>query len=239
MSETPPFTDPDDVDSMEAEHLVLWRAFLRACSPLLVSGARVLDFGCSRGGLLSLLSRSDTEGRLLSLGVGIDVEAPAMRSLLARAAERNRGLPLLFSTSNPRSFPNQFDLVLSHEVVYLLRDLRASFADIYSALASGGHFCFTTGCHTDNPLYPRWRVSLEALGLTLFDYAARDFEAGLRVAGFSRIHLDRLRLSPGEYREWVRKRDPAAPNPAWFAGPSEEEDYYVRIGKLLVTAQKE
>jgi SAM-dependent methyltransferase len=159
--------------------------------------------------------------------------------ILTDSAEANRGRgPLLLTTSSPRSFPGQFDLVVSHEVVYLLPDLARTFADIHASLARGGHFCLTTGCHTDNLLFPGWRASLATQGIVAQEYSMADYEAALRDAGFSHIQRDRLRLSPDEYEAWIRHRASAEPNPAWFPSSSVEKRYYTQVGKMVLTAQK-
>ena len=242
MSDETHFTDASSIDSMEAEHLPLWRAFLRIFAPFLHPQIRILDFGCSRGGLLSLVARetaAQAGSGFPSLGVGIDVDTPAMRAQLARAAESARGLyPLLYSTGSPRDFPGQFDLVISHEVVYLVPDLKQAFDDIFTSLVPGGRFCFATGCHSDNPLFPRWRTSLGALGVELHERSSAEYEAALQVSGFVHIRRDRLALTLDEYEAWIRDRGSIAPNPKWFPSPSAERRYYTQVGKLVLTAQK-
>ncbi len=114
----------------------------------------------------------------------------------------------------------------------------STFAGIHASLAAGGHFCFATGTHTDNPLFPRWRASLAAMGVAAHAYSIADYEAALRSAGFSRIQRDRLRLTPAEYDAWVRERESSDPNPAWFPSSTAERRYYTRVGKMVLTAEK-
>jgi SAM-dependent methyltransferase len=235
MNGSAPFSDPEEVLSMETEHLPLWRAFARLFAPLMLPGVRILDFGCNRGGLLSLLCR---EEQGIALAAGIDVDTPAMRSILEQASERNGGR-LLFSTASPKRFPGQFDLVISHEVVYLLPDLERTYTRIRTALAPGGHFCFCTGCHTENALFPLWKQSFEPMGVRVYEYGMEDHETALRAAGFREIRRDRLLLSREEYEAWVRDRGSSEPNPAWFPDSSFEEEYYTRVGKMVMTARKE
>lgn len=252
MSGDAAFTDPDSVLSMEAEHLPLWRAYLRTFSHLLVPGVRVMDFGCNRGGLLTLLCRETAQGSPAAcpgIGVGIDLDTPGVRTILAQAARAVRAMgatresrdryPLLFTTSPPVSFPSQFDLVVSHEVVYLLPDVGETFAGIHTALDSGGHFSFTTGCHEENPLFPTWTASFEALGITAHEHSEAYYESALRDCGFIDVQRDRLRLAPEEYDAWVRSRESVAPNPAWFPDAAAEKEYYTRIGKMRIVARKE
>ena len=242
MSDRQPFTDPDSIASMESEHLPLWRGFIRLFAHLLVPGVRVMDFGCSRGGLLVLICRHGAQvsgSGVPLLGVGIDVDEPAMRNRLAEAAQAARGKhPLVFTTSAPGAFPGQFDLVVSHEVVYLLPNPAEVFAGIHASLAPGGHFCFTTGCHLENPLWPLWKTSFATLGITEFERGIADYEAALRSAGFGAITRDRLLLPKAEYDAWVRSRGSIEPNPEWFPSASAEEEYYTRTGKMVLTARK-
>lgn len=254
MNERPPFSAPDEMAAMEAEHLPLWRALLRLLHPLLPPSARVMDFGCNRGGMIALLCRGDPEVPDMGeprLAVGIDVDTPAMRAILARAAEAAEAAaaaapaaaggtaPALFTTAAPASFPGQFDLVISHEVVYLLEDLDQTLAGIHASLARGGRFCFATGFHTENPLFQRWRASFAAMGVVAYARSMKEYEAALGRAGFRDIMRDRLLLTRSEYRSWVAQRPSREPNPAWFPGAAEEEEYYTETGKMVLTAHRE
>jgi SAM-dependent methyltransferase len=241
MNDHRPFTDPDSISAMEAEHLPLWRAFIRSFAHLLVPGARVMDFGCNRGGLLVLLCREGVGGAApapLSLAVGIDVDTSAMRRIVADAAAASRGHPIVFTTGSPGRFSGQFDLVVSHEVVYLLSDLPGAFSEIHASLARGGHFCFATGCHLENPLFAQWREALAAEGIAAFERTIDDYEAALHAAGFHRVARDRLLLTRDEYGAWTAARASRAPNPAWFPSSAVEEHYYTEIGKAVLTAQR-
>jgi SAM-dependent methyltransferase len=247
MNDLNPFTDASEILSMEAEHLPLWRAFIRAFAPLLPPGGRILDFGCSRGGMLLVVFEEGADATgggaaatfRPSLGVGIDVDARPMCAHLEASARAVRGrYPLLFTTSSPRRFPGQFDLAVSHEVVYLLPDLRRTFAEIALALTPNGRFCLTTGCHAENPLFPRWRASLEQSGISAHEYTVTDYEGALLSSGFRTVHIDRLRLTPDEYDSWILERGANGPNPAWFPSAAAEREYYTGIGKLLITAER-
>lgn len=232
------FADAEVARQMELEHGPLWAAFLRAVSGRIFPGIRVMDFGCNRGGLLSVLTRGFEDifpGVRPGLAVGLDVDTPAMRALIRSADPRP---DLLFSTAGPRSFPGQFDLVLSHEVVYLLSDLPAIFAALGDALVDGGHACIATGGHVENPLYERWRASLERSGVHAQLYREADYEDALRSAGFREIRRKRLRLTDPEYERWVATRPERAPNPDWFPSAGEERRYYVEFGKPIFVARR-
>jgi len=242
MKDQHPFTGASEILSMEAEHLSLWRAFIRVFAPLLPPGGRILDFGCNRGGMLLLMFQEGgrAAGSLQpSLAVGIDVDTPPMRAHLEESARAVRGrYPLIFTTTSPRHFSGQFDLAVSHEVVYLLPDLHRTFAEIASALTPGGSFCLTTGCHAENPLYPLWRTSFEAHGIEAHEHDVAQYEGALLASGFRRVHAGRLRLTTDEYDAWILRRGTEDPNPAWFPSATAERDYYTKIGKLLLTAER-
>jgi SAM-dependent methyltransferase len=223
---------------MEAEHGPLWAAFLRAVSDLVAPGVRVMDFGCNRGGLLGVLAggyENIWSGVPHGLAVGVEADTAPMRSLLKAAPSRG---DLLFTTASPRHFPGQFDLVLSHEVVYLLADLPAVFAGLHEALVDGGHACITTGGHVENPLYVRWQRALQKSGVRAQSYREADYEDALQGAGFGSIRRARLLLSEDEYDRWVSTRPERASNPDWFPSDVEEKHYYVDFGKPIFIAQR-
>jgi SAM-dependent methyltransferase len=198
-----------------------------------------MDYGCNRGGLLALLCREAVNARVsLSLGVGMDVDTPAMRAILAGAAIAFRRYPLLFTTGSPRRFPEQFDLVVSHEVVYLLADLPGVFSEIHASLGRGGHFCFATGCHLENPHFAKWREGLASEGITAFERTIDEYEAALHAVGFHQASHDRLLLTREEYAAWTATRPSSAPNPAWFSSAAAEEHYYTEVGKAVLTARR-
>ncbi|MFN8176849.1 MAG: methyltransferase domain-containing protein [bacterium] len=223
---------------MEAEHGPLWAAFLRALSDLIAPGVRVMDLGCNRGGLLAVLAGGYEKmwsGVQPGLAVGVEIDTAPMRALLRAVPPRS---DVLFTTAGPRSFPGQFDLVLSHEVVYLLPDLTEVFADLHEALVDGGYVCITTGGHVENPLYERWRSALTRSGVRAQPYRETDYEESLRGAGFGKLRRERLLLTEDEYDRWVSTRPERAPNPDWFPSAAEERRYYVGFGKPIFIAQR-
>jgi SAM-dependent methyltransferase len=85
---------------------------------------RVLDAGCNRGGFLRLLV--DTAG--IAEGYGYDPASGAIAD--ARRLARDR--PLTFEVAD--TVPNgwiDFDVAFSHEVLYLLEDLRAHAVGLF------------------------------------------------------------------------------------------------------------
>ena len=213
------FGDPSVIESMSAEHLLLWRSLFRACRAHLTPGVRVLDFGCGNGGMLAYLLNGDGREWLgcdPGLAVGID----------------------RFSSAPASAFPGQFDLVLSHEVIYLLADLVSTFREIHASLRPGGVAALATGCHEENGLYPKWREAFEKVVVLAYQYRVEDYVRALENAGFGRVVTTRLLLTRSDYEEWVCLRGDAKPNADWFPDAAAECRYYTETGKPLIFATR-
>jgi SAM-dependent methyltransferase len=245
MDESDYFGRAPIVDAMTAEHRFLWRSFLRACARYMHPGMRVLDFGCGNGGMLAAMLSGDgcgDAGRQCALAVGID--RPSVRAVLAAASrqvERDRrrpARPLVFACTGADAFPEQFDLILSHEVIYLLSDLEETFRSLHGALRPGGALAVTTGCHTENALYPRWRAALAREGVHANPYSILDYVQAVRAAGFVHVESEALTMDVADYEEWLHTRPDPAPNSDWFPTAEDERRYYTRIGKALITARR-
>jgi SAM-dependent methyltransferase len=240
MGEAGYFGDASVIDAMSAEHRFLWRSLFRACGAHLRPGIRILDFGCGDGSMLTYLMRGDGgkwPGCRFALGVGID--RPALDRVLATATRRLGGeLPVLLTSANPEDFPGQFDLVLSHEVIYLIPELVEAFRGLHAALRPGGPIILATGCHKENVLYSKWMEAFARLGVRAQPYGIPDYLGALHAAGFEKIEATRLRMDVEDYEEWVNIRGASAPNPEWFATADEERIYYTKFGKALITARR-
>ena len=172
-------------------------------------------------------------------GLGLGIDRAALSPVLAEAAARLGGvLPVAFSSAPPSAFPGQFDLVMSHEVVYLLPDLEAAFGGLHASLRGGGVVAMATGCHIENALYPRWQESFARVGVRAYPYRVSDYTRALEAAGFEGIEHRSLRLALEEYEEWVATREERTPNPSWFPTPDEERRYYTEFGKALLLARR-
>jgi SAM-dependent methyltransferase len=124
-----------------------------------LSGKRVLDAGCNRGGFLRLL----VDRRAIAEGFGYDPASGAIEDARRLAQQR----PLVFEAAD--TVPDRwdgFDAAFSHEVLYLLHDLPAHAHAIFGALAPGGVYFAVIGVHTGSPLMVNWhRDNIEALQL--------------------------------------------------------------------------
>ena len=137
---------------MQEEHLFLWRALLDTID-IDVAGSRVLDAGCNRGGFLRLLV--DECG--ISEGFGYDPASGAIDDARRLAGQR----PLTFETA--ATVPSgwaEFDVVFSHEVLYLLQDLASHAHATFAALAPGAPYFAVMGVHAGSRLMSAWHDSV-------------------------------------------------------------------------------
>ncbi len=135
--------------AMEKGHLPSWMAMIRQISEDNLTGKTVLDFGCNRGGFLRHLFCHKPFAR----ATGVDIAADA----IADAQKLGTGLPITYALPDVLADKQgAFDLVFSHEVVYLLPDLAAHARDIHRWLKPGGAYYLAIGEYAENPLWPRW-----------------------------------------------------------------------------------
>ena len=171
--------------AMQDEHGFIWKAMLDTIDTEL-AGRRVLDAGCNRGGFLRLLV--DTAG--IAEGYGYDPASGAITDARRLAGDR----PLTFEVSD--TLPGgwgDFDVAFSHEVLYLLEDLRAHAAGLFGALKPNGSYFAVMGVHAESRIMSAWHaesaVELSLPRLYQLDEVARDFED----AGFS-VSVANLKL---------------------------------------------
>jgi SAM-dependent methyltransferase len=173
-------------EAMEDEHGFLWRALLDTVD-LDLAGARVLDIGCNRGGLLRMVA----DRWPIAEGAGYDPAAGAVEDAVARTG----GRPLRFAVADtvPAGWAG-FDVAFSHEVLYLLDDPALHARAVHSALAPGGVYYAVTGVHRGSPLMVDWhRANAAALGLP----ALRDVDEILACFGDAGFEAAVARLSLG------------------------------------------
>lgn len=179
---------PDDAtrwDSLEGElamergHLPAWDAMIRQMDEHDLSQKRILDFGCNRGGFLRRLYQQKPFAR----AVGVDIAHDAV----ADAARLAGSTPVVYATPDALTAEaGSFDVVFSHEVVYLLPDLAAHAADIHRWLKHGGVYYMAIGEYAENPLWPRWKEIVSAFSpVPPQTYSLQDMASVFHRAGFT------------------------------------------------------
>lgn len=182
MTDTAKGTWYDDAraeNAMADGHLPIWRHLIGLMPETDLSGCRVLDFGCNQGGLLRLLHAT----RPFAEGVGIDIAASSIETARGQSA----GLPLRFEVGDrPFADMGVFDLAISHEVIYLIEDLKGHADQMLASLRPGGVYYAVTGCHKGNPDLDAWRRIVEERTRTrIIDRSIDDYVRLFLDAGFA------------------------------------------------------
>jgi len=173
-------------EAMQEEHGFIWRAMLDTIDVDLRS-TRVLDVGCNRGGFLRLLA----DKAHIAEGFGYDRAAGAVADAVRLCGDR----PLTFAVADtvPPGWSG-FDVVFSHEVLYLLDDLPAHARAVWDALVTGGVYYAVEGVHAGSPMMVKWHgEARDELAMPRLYNVEEIIEAFARV-GFE---VDAARLKVG------------------------------------------
>jgi SAM-dependent methyltransferase len=175
----------EEDEAMQDEHGFIWRAMLDTIDVDL-SRSRVLDVGCNRGGFLRLLCSECG----IAAGYGYDPASGAIADAVGLSGDR----PLVFEVADtvPARW-NRFDVAFSHEVLYLIHDLRSHAAAIHQSLVSGGVYYAVMGVHAASPNMADWHARNAArLGLPPL-YSLDDVIGSFATIGFEAA-VARLKL---------------------------------------------
>lgn len=169
------FQDSTEDDELEPRNEVFWTALIdRIRSDSFVRPPRhVLDIGCHRGGLLAKIAECWTPDEL----VGIEPMESARTRARLRLQTAAPRVVLLDAPEWRRVADGSIDLVVSHEVLFLVPDVEALVADIARVLAPQGRAYIAAGCHAENPVWPVWRQRLEAMGHRTFNHSPMELMA--------------------------------------------------------------
>jgi SAM-dependent methyltransferase len=106
-----------------------------------VSGLRVLEIACGRGGYVRELARAGAEI------IGGDFSFRALQAATERSREDGTAAPAALIQSDAQNLPfadNSFDVLISCETVEHLPDVRRAFAEMFRVTKPGGRFFLTT-----------------------------------------------------------------------------------------------
>lgn len=211
----------EDDASMEDDHYLLWMKIIKIIENENLQGKKILDFGCNQGKFLRLLHRH----KPFKEAYGVDVAHKSIEI----ANQRKGSLPIKYEVcTNIEHHKNEIDIAFSHEVLYLVKDLKKHAEEIYNALKSGGRYYAALGCHTDNPLWPNFRNIIKKYShIQVQDYSLNYIADIFREAGFcvfaQRFLLDEFIL--------IKKDNP------YFPSVMDALDYY-REYKILFRFEK-
>lgn len=168
----------DSDTDMGNSHYVSWQGLIDKMTEKDLSDKSILDFGCNQGGFLRYLYQQ----RPFAKAVGMDLAAQTVASANARISVE----PIRYIVSgNPADAQEKFDIIFSHEVVYLLPDLAQHAHDIADALNDGGVYYIALGAHTDNPMWPRWHKLISAFSpVPPQNYSVEDIARSFHENGF-------------------------------------------------------
>lgn len=215
------FGDPELDISLPAANSVFWTSLLAHIEEETCGApATILDLGCHSGGLLALLGERFPKARL----IGIEPIA-RLRALAESRLSADAGRASFFGDGGlARVAKGSVDLLVCHEVLYLMPDLDPVMDDAARALAPGGTGWIVLGCHSENPVWPGWKAQLAADGVQTYDHHPFDVLAAAARAGLT-ADVQPLRRSG-----WIRYEPAAAAFP--FPDAASMFDHHYRH-KLL------
>lgn len=169
------FSVPTEDDDLELRNEVFWGALVdRIRSDGFPQAPhRVLDIGCHRGGLLAKIAGHWAPKALF----GVEpIESARIRAHL-RLQTAAPTVVLVDPNEWHRIPDGAIDLVVSHEILFLVPDLGELVGQIARVLAPQGRAYIAAGCHAENPIWPQWRARLIAMGHRVFDHQPMDLMA--------------------------------------------------------------
>ena len=163
------FRDSADEDDLEPRNEVFWSALIDQIrrDGFAQPPHRVLDVGCHRGGMLARIAQCWAPQELVGIEPNDAARARARLRLRSMAAT----VSLLDASEWHRVPSGTIDLVVCHEVLFLLPDLNALAEQLARVLAPVGRAYVAAGCHIENPVWATWRDQLAEAGVRTFDHA--------------------------------------------------------------------
>ncbi len=171
-------SNAEEENLMFNDHYPLWQVMIERMSEKNLQNKTILDFGCNQGGFLRVLY----EKKPFQQGIGIDLAKQAIQ-----IANANKGaLPITYEVRESlEHLKSEIDVAFSHEVLYLVDNLEQHAKGMFAALKPNGAYYAALGCHTDNPLWSKWKSLIEIeSNLKVQDYSLNFIAATFRKNGF-------------------------------------------------------
>jgi SAM-dependent methyltransferase len=198
------FRDSDLDDSLPSANAAFWASLIGHIECAGVASPRaILDLGCHSGGLLAALGERFPAARLL----GIEPIETLRAAAIARLGGRDPGGTVLGTEDWDELETGSIDLIVCHEVLYLISDLAVPMRQISRVLAPAGQAFLVLGCHAENPIWAAWRQYFDAKGIPVFDH--RPFDILAAAAGAGMI----ADMQPLRRDGWIRYEPLDAPFP--------------------------
>lgn len=205
---------------MADNHHFLWLQMIRLLEEKDIRSMTVLDFGCNQGGFLRLLY----DQKPFKFGYGVDIAQDSVTAANILKEDRPLSYEVCLDLSQ---LGKQVELAFSHEVLYLLADLRHHAEQINAVLKPGGIYYAALGCHTGNPFYARWKPKIAKFNKITMpqDHSLNDVADSFAALGYE---ISVRPFSVDSFIRWDRE---------WFQSIEEQISYYSNF-KMLFRLQK-
>jgi SAM-dependent methyltransferase len=184
LPSTPRLQAPENDASLEQANQLFWSSLLgHIQTDVRAPIESILDVGCHHGGLLAQLAAALHPRRL----TGIEPSTLSRQRATFRLRKLAPSVVVLAPDRWSEVATASIDVHTCHEVLHLVEDVEALFSQVSRTLRVNGSAFVVAGCHTENPLWRRWKVELEKTGQTVFDRSPFDIlragiNSGLRAA---------------------------------------------------------
>lgn len=203
------YTDHD----MAVDAVPAFRRAIELMTETNLSDKSILDFGCNQGGFLRMLY----EQRPFKYGLGVDVA----NASLAEATKLLNGQPIEYThVNNLIDYPERFDIVQSHWVIFHFESMREHARQIKHVLKPGGVYYFHSGEHSESKAWIRWKELLEKrINLKTYTHSPDDCVKAFEAEGFS------VEIVPWAWKEiaYIEDFKPTV----WHPTREQYEDHYM------------
>ena len=177
------FSDGELESGLEESNQDFWSALLDHIENDLPKSSvkTILDVGCHSGGLLKLAVGKFSPEKIWGIEPAAEPRKSAELKLRSCGAE-----VVIGDVNNWSDVPAQaIDLLIAHEMIYLIPNLDELMRNVARVLAKDGGCYIVTGCHTENPVWQRWREELIEMGIIVYNYSPLEILAAGTAVGLS------------------------------------------------------